>query len=61
MIRAEVAHSARTVDHVLVAVDREVPQTTLNTYSHAVRTLQRGAADLVGQLLAPDQQPVSTS
>ncbi|GAB3602662.1 tyrosine-type recombinase/integrase [Microbacterium aureliae] len=28
-------------------------QTTLNTYSHAVRTLQRGAADLVGQLLAP--------
>lgn len=28
-------------------------QTTLNTYSHAVRTLQRGAADLVGALLAP--------
>lgn len=28
-------------------------QTTLNTYSHAVRTLQRGAADLVGTLLAP--------
>ncbi|HKT56944.1 MAG TPA: site-specific integrase [Microbacterium sp.] len=28
-------------------------QTTLNTYSHAVRTLQRGAADLVGELLAP--------
>jgi integrase len=29
-------------------------QTTLNTYSHAVRTLRRGAADLVGELLAPD-------
>src|SRR5690606_37838333 len=28
-------------------------QTTLNTYSHAVKTLQRGAADLVGALLAP--------
>jgi Txe/YoeB family toxin of toxin-antitoxin system len=28
-------------------------QTTLNTYSHAVRTLQRGAADLVRQLLGP--------
>ncbi len=28
-------------------------QTTLNTYSHAVRTLQRGAADLVGKLLSP--------
>ena len=28
-------------------------QTTLNMYSHAVRTLQRGAADLVGELLAP--------
>lgn len=27
-------------------------QTTLNTYSHAVRTLQRGAADLVGELLS---------
>lgn len=26
-------------------------QTTLNTYSHAVKTLQRGAADLVGELL----------
>lgn len=30
-------------------------QTTLNAYSHAVRTLQRGAADLVGNLLAPNQ------
>ncbi|NNC13790.1 tyrosine-type recombinase/integrase [Planctomonas sp. JC2975] len=28
-------------------------QTTLNIYSHSVRTLQRGAADLVGQLLTP--------
>ncbi|MFF2489027.1 tyrosine-type recombinase/integrase [Microbacterium sp. NPDC058062] len=35
-------------------------QTTLNTYSHAVKTLQRGAADLVGALLAPAtvEQPV---
>ena len=35
-------------------------QTTLNTYSHAVKTLQRGAADLVGALLAPVavEQPV---
>lgn len=33
-------------------------QTTLNTYSHAVRTLQRGAADLVGELLAPQSPEV---
>jgi len=38
-------------------------QTTLNTYSHAVRTLQRGAADLVGQLLSPvpTEQPTLTT
>lgn len=37
-------------------------QTTLNTYSHAVRTLQRGAADLVGELLAPTtEQPSVTT
>jgi len=38
-------------------------QTTLNTYSHAVRTLQRSAADLVGQLLAPVpiEQPTLTT
>lgn len=35
-------------------------QTTLNTYSHAVRTLQRGAADLVGELLAPVASGAST-
>jgi len=35
-------------------------QTTLNIYSHSVRTLQRGAADLVGKLLSgePVREPI---
>ncbi|NYE19469.1 tyrosine-type recombinase/integrase [Microbacterium immunditiarum] len=32
-------------------------QTTLNTYSHAVRTLQRDAADVVGRLLSSRVAP----